>query len=57
MHTVRSIYISKKTGRKKYRVCLYLPEELIRKLDRWTVQNRITGTTGKSIAQMLNLLL
>jgi hypothetical protein len=51
------MYICKKTGRKKYRVCLYLPEELICKLDRWTVQNRFTGTTGKSITQMLNLLL
>ncbi|ACM18962.1 hypothetical protein Geob_0596 [Geotalea daltonii FRC-32] len=54
---MKSIYISKKTGRKKYRVCLYLPEEIIKKLDRWTVQNRIAGTTGKSITQMLNLLL
>jgi hypothetical protein len=57
MHAVKSIYICKKSGRKKFRVCLYLPEELVRKLDRWTVQNRIAGTTGKSITQMLNLLL
>lgn len=57
MHTVKSMYICKKTGRKKYRICLYLPEEIIKKLDRWTVQNRITGTTGQSITRMLNALL
>jgi hypothetical protein len=57
MQTVKSVYHCKKTGRKKYRVSLYLPEDLIKKLDRWTVENRITGTTGKTIRQMLALLL
>ncbi|AID57973.1 hypothetical protein Geob_3850 [Geotalea daltonii FRC-32] len=54
---IKSIYVSKKTGRRQYRICLYLPEELIRKLDRWTVQHRFAGTTGQSITTMLNMLL
>ena len=57
MQIVKSVYTCKKTGRKKYRICLYLPEELIRKLDHWTVQNRLAGTTGQSITTMLNMLL
>ncbi len=54
---MNSIYVSKKTGNRKYRICLYLPEDLIKKLDRWTIQNRLAGTTGQSITTMLNMLL